>query len=176
MITYEEAYRRYRTIIEGYCKSQVGNQYYAEEVTSETFGILYEKWHSLNSHESKVILTWLYRTANNKIKELYRNQPPEYVNIDDENNQNLIEKRLLEDSSIPDEYDEFVKYEKYIAQIRQILKKKELALFDYIVVKKLNYKQVSNLLKISESAVKMRWYRLQDKLHQVVENLIKKNL
>ena len=84
MITYEEAYRRYRTIIEGYCKFLVGNRYYAEDVTSETFSILYEKWHSLNSHESKVILTWLYRTANNKIKEFYRNQPPEYLNIDDD--------------------------------------------------------------------------------------------
>lgn len=165
-MTYEEAYQKYKDVIERFCLSHTdNNRYYAEEATSETFQTLFEKWDSLNSHEDKVLLTWLYRTAINKIREQHRNEPPAYLNIDDEENQNLIEKRLLEDGSIPDEYEEFEKYEVYLTQIKQILKKKELILFEYIVVKRLTYKQVSNYLKISESAVKMRWYRLQNKIH-----------
>ena len=176
-MTYEDAYRKYFTVIVKYSSRQIGNHLFdAEEIASDAFYILFEKWDELNSHEEKVILTWLYRAANHKIKEYFRNRPLEYVSIDpdDEIKKNVIEMKMLENESDIDIAVEAKKYDRYIVQIQNRLNQKEAQLFEYIVVKQYRYNQIASLLDTSESAVKMRWLRLQMKIRAIVNDLINK--
>ena len=176
-MTFEELYKEYYHTIERYCNYQIGfDRFYSEEIAKTVFDELDKKWSELQSHETAVLLTWLYRAANFKIKEFHRRRPPEPIEYDDEYTQSLIEKRMREDASIPDEIEESYKYEAYKIQISTILKAKERELFDCIVEEELTYKQVSQKLKISENAVKMRWIRLRAKIRPYVMELIKKNL
>ena len=176
-MTYEDAYRKYFTVIVKYSFRQIGNHWFdAEEIASDAFYILFEKWDELNSHEEKVILTWLYRAANHKIKEYVRNKPPEYVSIDpdDEMQKNAIEMKILENESGIDVAEEAKKYDCYMVQIQNRLNQKEAQLFEYIVEKQYRYSQIASLLGTSESAVKMRWFRLQMKIRVIVNDLINK--
>ena len=176
-MTYEDAYRKYFTVIVKYSSRQIGNHLFdAEEIASDAFYILFEKWDELNSHEEQVIITWLYRAANNKIKEYFRNKPPEHVSIDsdDEMKRNVIELKMLENESDIDIVEEAKKYDRYIVQIQNRLNQKEAQLFEYIVVNQYRYSQIASLLNISESAVKMRWFRLQMKIRSVINDLINK--
>ena len=176
-MTYEDAYRKYFTVIVKYSSRQIGNHLFdAEEIASDAFYILFEKWDELNSHEEQVIITWLYRAANNKIKEYFRNKPPEHVSIDsdDEMKRNVIELKMLENESDIDIVEEAKKYDRYIVQFQNRLNQKEAQLFEYIVVNQYRYSQIASLLNISESAVKMRWFRLQMKIRSVINDLINK--
>ena len=176
-MTFEELYKQYYHTIERFCNHQIGyDRVYSEQIADAVFDTLYEKWSGLESHEAAVLLTWLYKAATFKIKEFHRRRPPETIEYDDEYTQNLIEKRMREDASIPDETEENLKYKAYKAQIRTILKAKEREFFDCIVEEKLTYKQASHKLKISENAVKMRWMRLRVKIRPYVTELIEKNL
>ena len=171
-MTYEDAYRKYFTVIVKYSSRQIGNHLFdAEEIASDAFYILFEKWDELNSHEEQVIITWLYRAANNKIKEYFRNKPPEHVSIDSDDE---IELKMLENESDIDIVEEAKKYDRYIVQIQNRLNQKEAQLFEYIVVNQYRYSQIASLLNISESAVKMRWFRLQMKIRSVINDLINK--
>ena len=176
-MTYEDAYRKHFTVIVKYSSRQIGNHLFdAEEIASDAFYILFEKWDELNSHEEQVIITWLYRAANNKIKEYFRNKPPEHVSIDsdDEMKRNVIELKMLENESDIDIVEEAKKYDRYIVQFQNRLNQKEAQLFEYIVVNQYRYSQIASLLNISESAVKMRWFRLQMKIRSVINDLINK--
>lgn len=176
-MTYEDAYRKYFTVIVKYSSRQIGNHLFdAEEIASDAFYILFEKWDELNSHEEQVIITWLYRAANNKIKEYFRNKPPEHVSIDsdDEMKRNVIELKMLENESDIDIVEEAKKYDCYMVQIQNRLNQKEAQLFEYIVEKQYRYSQIASLLGTSESAVKMRWFRLQTKILVIVNDLINK--
>lgn len=176
-MTYEDAYREYFSVIVKYCAYQVDNNiFYAEEIASETFLTLYKKWNEFSSHEPRVLIVWLYRTANYKVKEHYRLSFPEYMNIDDKKVENLIEKRLLENAFEPDAYEGFKKYDQYISKIKSMLKEEEWLLFEYIIVKEYSYRQIANELKVSEAAIKMRWYRLQVKIYPHVMRLLEKEM
>lgn len=176
-MTYEDAYREYFSVIVKYCAYQVDNNIsYAEDIASETFLTLYKKWNNLNSHDPRAIIAWLYRTATYKVKEHYRSCPPEHVNIDDKKMENLIEKRLMENAFETDAYEEFKKYDQYVSKIKSMLKEKERLLFEYVIVKEYSYRQIARELKMSEAAVKMRWYRLQVKIHPHVMKLLEKGL
>ena len=82
--------------------------------------------------------------------------------------------KMLENESDIDIAEEAKKYDRYIVQIQNRLNQKEAQLFEYIVVKQYRYNQIASLLDTSESAVKMRWLRLQMKIRAIVNDLINK--
>ena len=60
-----EAYQAYFNTIRRYVVSRLRcDTATAEDVSSDVFFLLQTKWDELSSHEPRLILTWLYRTAN----------------------------------------------------------------------------------------------------------------
>ena len=173
-MTYDDAFRKYYSVIVKYCASRV-DWSSAEDVASDAFLILYRKWDELRSHENKVLLVWLYRTADNLIKEMWRARKIEIVSMSDETVTRQVEQKLQEAEEI-DAYEEIIRSERYVLDIKKELKDGEWQLFEYIVVKKYSYRKVAEILNLSVAAVKMRWYRLQAKMRPIFDRLAAKNL
>ena len=64
--TYEEITRRYYQAIYNYCQVRLKDEYAAEDCTQDVFLLLYRKMNKLKLSEN--IRAWLYRTADNVIK------------------------------------------------------------------------------------------------------------
>ena len=177
-MTFEQAFEQFYSNIVSYCQHYTNrDRSAAEDIASEVFITLQKKWKTLNSHEEQVILAWLFKTAKLKILEFFRSQPPDTIPYEDDYAQNMIAKRILEDSSVPNKTEEDLKLDAYMDTIRAFLKKKEeLEIFEYRMIGKIKYKEIALMLNISEATVKMRCYRLQEKLRPFVEKLIGRKL
>lgn len=171
-MTYEALYRAYYAAIERYCLYRVNNPFFAEELASEAFHLLFCKWDTLRSHDAPALLAWLYRTVNRKALELARTQSKVTVSLSEADGVNLLEQALQSGGNAPDGYLENQKYERYLDRIRVHLTPEEWELFQCIVIRRLPYREVGARFHTTEAAVKMRWYRLQRRLRRLVEALI----
>ena len=86
----------------------------------------------------------------------------------------LTEK--LQEAEEIDAYEEIIRSEQYVLDIKKELKDEEWQLFEYIVLKKYSYGKIAEEINLSEAAVKMRWYRLQTKVRPIFDRLVAKNL
>ncbi len=73
---YEAFYSAYRPSLDRYCHSLI-NDCYAEDIVSDSFVLLYVKWDLLLSHETPVLLKWMYTTVRNKTLRFGLNQKKE---------------------------------------------------------------------------------------------------
>lgn len=71
---FDEIVSRYYNVILNYCKYKLnGSKTAAEDVTQDVFFILYRKRNSIKMGDN--IKLWLYRTADNQIKNYIRKNP-----------------------------------------------------------------------------------------------------
>ena len=150
-------------------------QFYAEEIAHETFMTLHEKWDTLNSHKFCVVKAFLFTTAKLKCKEFLKDNATDTVPFDDEAVQHQIFKQSQEAASIPDAQEEDSKLKSFFEQIKNMLSSKEQLLFEYKVEQELPHDEIAKKLGITEAASKMRWKRLKEKMHPMVEKLIADN-
>ncbi len=174
-MTFDDIYKECFSVIVKYCSRHVGASL-ASDVATDAFALLWCQWNELRSHERQVLLVWLYRTAGNLIKQERKKNRMQVISIDDRNVENLVEKRLQETVFEFNPNEEYKRYLQYIADIKPKLNAKEWQLFEYRVVKEYDYRKIAEEIKLSEEAVKMRWYRLRVKLRPIVDKLIAKNL
>ena len=177
-MTFDEAYKFFYPRIVSYCEGYTQNdRFFAEELADDAFVSLNEKWDTLESHEPPALRIWLIRCAHFKCLEFLRIRRPDTLPFEDDLTQNMIAKRMLEDLSIPDKFEEDLKFKAYTKEIKAFLKKRdERKLFIYVIVKEYKHKKIASRLNVSEDAVKMRWMRLRQKLKPYVEKLIDRNL
>lgn len=166
-MTYEEACNRFYKSIVNYCiHSTSKDKYYAEVAADKVFDSLKEKWDSFTNHDENTIRVWLYRTANNKLLETYREIKKEQKATVDLAAWEQSASELPDDSV--DGYEENRKYEAYISDVRARLEGSELELFDLKVVQDKSLKEIASILNTTEAAAKMRWMRLRRKLKEIV--------
>jgi len=156
---------KYYLDIYKYCVARLDISY-AGDITNEVFELLCRKWQNL---ENKNYKSWLYKTANNLIKNFYKKQ------------KRKTEKETYIDNSIIDTFsyeqnfenisDEEI--EKYKDEILEILTEHERRLFTMQYVEKLSHTQISEKLFIPENTVKQRLYRLKKKIKIEVANKLK---
>lgn len=167
-MTFDEAYLKLYPIVMRYCYYRNDKDlFYAQEVASESFLVLLQKWDQLKSYEEKYLQSWLFGTAENKLKEMYRKNLPKcepYENV----NEYLIQQ-LCKDNSL---YEETAKYNMYIKEIEKSLAPKDKLLFHCIVSESMTYQKTAEKMKLSENAVKLRWIRLREKIRPLVDKLL----
>ncbi len=163
---WELIYRKYYSRIYDYCLYRIRHQQDAEDMSSDIFCLLYDKWEHYETHDETAVLAFLYRSANYKIVErgkgtiiLYGN---EEIDIDSLSGDVPIDYEIVEND----------KYERYISEILRNLAGKERELFTYIVIDKLPYADIGNRFGVSENSVKLRWYRLRRRMKPLVQSLI----
>ena len=172
-MTFDFIYEKYFDEIYRYCRNRIeGDKCYVEDVTAETFELLFMRWETVKDFHESRLRAWLYGVAKNKIKEMRRDQPPATESLSEERCRALIDEEHLRQNPI-DEEEEYQKYAEYINQIRLRLKPKDWNLFRMRVIERLPHKEIGEKLEIGENAAKLRWARLEDKLRPIVAKILK---
>lgn len=105
--------------------------------------------------------SWLFRIAYNEITSMFRTKRDLHtVNIDTVYITNIIEE--IEETKI-DKY-----HDKIVSIISEQLEEDELQLIEMRFFEKRSFKQMGEILDISENNAKVRTYRVLDKLRKVI--------
>ena len=150
--------QKYYNRIFNYCLGKThGNIGQAEDITSDVFYLLVKKWHLYDEHKEAAVATWLYKTANNRLKESLHHAA-NFVLTDEVPS---VESDL---SDAPDYEEELLRYEQYLMDIQNTLRPEEAELFRMRVIAKQDYDDIAKMFGITVRALRLRWYRLQQKL------------
>ncbi|MBQ9131756.1 MAG: hypothetical protein IJX62_04725 [Clostridia bacterium] len=172
-MTFDETYLRCFDLICRYCLPRLkSNQYLAEEVAKKALDILARDWKTVQFYEEKLFYCWLYGVVENKIHEVDREQAPKYEPLDEEWCMKLVEKQQIKKGAPLDEETEYRQFLDYAAVIERKLEGWERELFHYRVVDGLLFRDVAKRMAITENAAKLRWYRMEEKLKQIVDELL----
>ncbi len=145
------------------CYSRLKNEEYAADVTQEVFLFFQENCSELHDD---FIKAWLYKVADNKIKEEFRSiakREKELIfgTVFGTQTSTDILYEMEEENKITDEELEAKKQ-----GILSSLTEKELELFEMVYTKRMEYSELAKTLDISEHAVRSRVYRLRLKIKE----------
>ena len=145
------------------CLSSLKKEENAADVTQEVFLFFQEKYNEL---EDDYIKAWLYKVANNKIKEQFRaiakrEKELIYGAVFGSQTSTDILYEMEEDNKVTQE-----ELEENKKSIISSLSEKELELFEMVYTKHMEYKELAKVLNVSEGAVRTRVYRLNLKLKE----------
>ncbi len=145
------------------CLSRLKREEDAADVTQEVFLFFQEKYNEL---EDDYIKAWLYKVADNKIKEQFRaiaKREKELIfgTVFGSQTSTDILYEMEEDNKVtPEELEEKKK------TILSTLNEKELELFEMVYTKHMEYEELAKTFNISEHAVRSRVYRLKLKIKE----------
>ena len=136
----------------------------AEDITQEIFISVYLKLNSFAGRSS--VKTWIYSIAINKCKDHLRSWHVRKISVQENIKEFLRTNRHGPDHETIDKMDS----EQIVDQVLQLsIKYREVILFYYY--KNLSIKEVSAILGISDSTVKVRLHRGREKLKKPLEFL-----
>lgn len=165
---FEEIMKRHEISIMNFCFNIVRNKENAEDITQEVFLKVFNKLYTFKSQYK--FSTWLYQIAKNKCVDFLRKNSR--VNqIDSENLLNLSGSEVTEDTI---EFNETKKsIIKFIYSLKEI--DRQILLLRY-TRENLTFKDISEIMNISEANVKKRYYRAYDKYENFMESEYKSEL
>ena len=165
----EKVSEEYYMPIYKYCNIRLeSGKSYSYDITNEVFVLLCEKWDSLRKEN---IRAWLYRTADNMIKEFLRKHRTQmkkikYIeDLDDYTADNLTYEQNFDDT---DDKSNDEDTEIYKNEILNALSDEEKELFHMFYTKKLSYEEICGKLNISKENLKKRLYRFRKKITDAV--------
>lgn len=145
------------------CLSRLKKEENAADVTQDVFLFFQEKYNEL---DDDYIKAWLYKVADNKIKEQFRaiaKREKELIfgTVFGSQTSTDILYEMEEDNKVtPEELEEKKK------TILSTLNEKELELFEMVYTKHMEYEELAKTFNISEHAVRSRVYRLKLKIKE----------
>jgi len=161
----ERISKEYYLPVYKYCNVKLGDEKsYSDDVTDEIFALLCEKWDSLRKENVKA---WIYRTADNIIKEFlrkHRKQLEELAYIEDLDD--FTVNKLTYDQDFESINNDDI--DTYRGEILSELSDEERELFYAVFVKKLPRKEICEQFSLSKENLKKRLYRLRKKLTESV--------
>lgn len=168
---YDEIYEKFYPVIVKYSFLRLKDEYYAEEISNETFALLWQRWDTMDFITENMLLSWLYKVAGKKMKEHRRKNPYNYIPIDNSNIRNTPDIHTAIEYEEIDAAHEDKKYHEYMSEVRKQLPPQDLILFDKVVIQALPYKQIALELDTTVAAIKMRWLRLKTRLRKIVQDI-----
>jgi len=155
-LLYEKYYERiFRFLLKRHANLEL-----AESLTSDTF---FKALTKLKKFKQKgaPFSAWLYRIALNESNMYFRKQKKNQTLL---LNEEVIES-LSEEIKLGEHTDDFEPVEKAFKSI----KKKELALLQLRFYESLSFKEIAQILAITENNAKVRCYRILDKIRIAIE-------
>lgn len=159
--SFEELVLRYESGILKFVYNMTGSREIAEEITQDVFVTIYNKLYSFN-RESK-FSTWLYKIARNKcIDHLRKRKRNVEVCIDD--------LQITSHEMSPDSY---VLYKETKNNIKAFLKSLKELDREILIIRysqeHMTFQDIGELLRMGESAVKKRYYKIYSRFEKYVE-------
>ncbi len=158
---YEVLYHRYKERVTEKCNTMLQNRTLAEEFAEDVFSKVYERLGSFKGQSS--FSTWLYSiTYNHCIDYLRKKKQMHYPKWDEE-------QEILE---IPDE-EEVVSHINYenLEPILNMIHPEEKAILFMKYIDDLSLRQISETLRITETATKMRLKRARTRVLSIYNQL-----
>lgn len=154
---FEPLYNKYYPAIYRFIYRRTEDDELAADLCSQTFfkalsGIKKFQWQGLP------LAAWLYRIAGNEIKKHYRNRRTLFL---------IEEDKLLADNELHDEW-EALKYSDQLRAILNGLSELEVRIIELKYFEGCKFTEMSAILQMKESAIKMRLYRLLHKIKQIL--------
>lgn len=146
-------YEKYTDTVFRYFVRRTDDTSLSEELCSTTFFKALDKLESFQ-WQGKPFGAWLFRIAGNELRKHFRDKKPIYVIEEDK-----LDCLDLDEEELHDYIPELVK-------VLDDLDDFELRILELKFFEEQSFQQISELLEIGESAAKMRFYRLLDKLKQ----------
>ncbi|MBL0328746.1 MAG: sigma-70 family RNA polymerase sigma factor [Bacteroidetes bacterium] len=118
---------------------------------------------SLHKYEFRGVpfASWLYRIASSEVNNIYRAQKQRTVNIDSVGVYGMMEE--MEETKI-DQY-----HDKIVEIIGQELPEDELQLIEMRFFEKRSFKEIGEILEITENNAKVKTYRILEKLKKIIK-------
>lgn len=155
-------YNRYYARILGFVYQRVETKDDAYDITAQTFIAALE---NIGKYKSQGVpfSAWLFRIALNELSRTYRKaKVRQAISIDDTQVADVLEEMGEENSAVTDER---------LMKAIQELEPEEIQLLEMRFFDKRPFKEVCEVLNISETAAKARVYRLLEKLKTIYTGL-----
>lgn len=152
-------YNRYFEPIFRFILSRCGDESLAADICSQVFLKAMQK---LKGYEFKGVpfSAWLYRIASNEVAQHYRNSKKMRVVS--------AEESQLEDIVEEMDFDNFGKYRAVMLEVLEELKPIDLRLVEMRFFEKRPFKEIANILELSESNAKVKTYRILERLKKKI--------
>ncbi len=157
-------YDRYYEPIFRFIYRRTGAEALAADICSEVF---FKAMQKLNGYTYKGVpfSAWLYRIASNEITQHFRNnQKNRVVSVE-----TTTLPQLMEEMGDLDAVGNHPFQEALISCLNE-LKPKDLELIELRFFEQRPFKEIANMLEISESSCKMRTYRVLERLKKILLN------
>jgi len=153
-------YDKYYEQIFRYIYQRVDDKEQAFDATQQVFIKALE---SLHKYEFRGVpfASWLYRIASSEVNNVYRAQKQRTVNIDSVGVYGVIEE--IGETKI-DQY-----HDKIVDIIGKELPEDELQLIEMRFFEKRSFKEIGEILNITENNAKVRTYRILEKLKKIIK-------
>lgn len=161
-LLFEVLYNRYHEPIYRFIYQRLNDKDLVSDITSHVF---LKAMLNLEKYEFRGVpfASWLYRIANNELNQVFkRNAHLRTLNI---------EKEIAEEA----EESFFNEYQPEVIQQISLLPESDLQLIEMRFFQGLSFKQMSEILATKEGNVKMRLYRILEKIKEKILNRKKKS-
>lgn len=165
MKDFDSIYIQYKDMVFRYINSRIRNTELAEEITTDVFLKVYE-WLKVFDPEKGRFSTWLLTITRNTMIlaiRVEKSKAKNFATVDDIKiyNDNIA---IVDNTLDREEMREIFK------KALKALKPIDQEIVDMYFVESLTYKDISELLNISVSAVKVHVFRVRAKLHKYLEH------
>lgn len=153
-------YDKYYEQIFRYIYQRVDDKEQAFDATQQVF---IKAMESLHKYEFRGVpfASWLYRIASSEVNNIYRVQKQRTVNIDSVGVYGMMEE--MEETKI-DKY-----HDKIVDIIGQELPEDELQLIEMRFFEKRSFKEIGEILEITENNAKVKTYRILERLKKIIK-------
>jgi RNA polymerase sigma-70 factor (ECF subfamily) len=157
---FEPLYKRYYEQIVKFVYHRIENKEEAFEITSQVF---YKALENLQKYKNQGVpfSAWLFRIANNELNARFKKNKKTAIIILD--NEGFAGLKLGIEESTSDHLD------KALFEALNQLNIDEMELIDMRFFEKRPFKEIADILEISESNCKMRLYRIIEKLRLILK-------
>lgn len=152
---FEPLYNRYYDEIFRFIYRRTDREALTADLCSQTF---YKALLNLKKYQwtGRPFVAWLYRIASNELNRYYRDQKPVFVIEEDK-----IWEPLQEAEMNPNTED--------LIQLFSILNEEDVHLLELKFFEQKTFREIADILEITESTSKMRLYRLLERMKQMLQ-------
>ena len=133
----------------------------AEDIASETFLLMFQKWDTLTHHTQAAMYKWAAITANNILRNRLKKEQrgPIVLSLEQDLSPAMIPQEVCT------EYEETEKdYEQCAAVLMKTLTPSERDLFTYKILRRMDDREIADRMHISLGSLRTRWSRLRKKI------------